>query len=114
LYLSWSNSSKVKPWFDRIRHASPRPRSFFGLVDPECRSVGAVLAQDDRRFVYPAYQYSSNLIHGSTVDGILQYVEDGVMPFVAATDRKVQKQAGHVRRFCHFNARLLADLQKTI
>ncbi|MEN6488940.1 MAG: hypothetical protein ABFD66_08670 [Smithella sp.] len=108
--LRWLQHEKLCKFEDKIR--KERPSNYFELVAPQNRSLCSLLRSSWIGAGYPAYQEASSLIHGSTFVQHMKVIDNDIFPNIASTDVVVQRQAGHVRRYCHFNVRILQCIQK--
>jgi len=106
----WLQHEKLRYFEKQIRNN--RPFNYFELVDPENKSLAGVLRSSWTDAGYPAYQEGSALIHGSTFEWHMELINDHIFPRIASSDEVVQRQAGHVRRHCNFNARTIQWIQE--
>ena len=110
----WLQHEKLREFEKQIRYTKPSPLNYFGLVDPDNKSLANVLRSSWTDAGYPAYQEASSLIHGSTFEKHMELIVDRIYPRILCSDEAVQRQASHVRRFCHFNAHTLQFIQERI
>ncbi len=106
----WLQHEKLLDFEEQIR--IKRPRNYFELVDPDNKSLAGVLRSSWTDAGYPAYQEGSALIHGSTFVWHMELINDQIFPRIATSEDVVQRQASHVRRHCHFNARTIQLIQE--
>jgi|WetSurSiteA1Bulk_404760.scaffolds.fasta_scaffold34553_1 hypothetical protein len=109
-FIKWLQHERLRGFEDRIR--KQRPLSYFELVDPENNSLLALLRSSWAEAGYPTYQEGSALIHGSTFARHMELISDQIFPRIVALDGDVQEQAGHIRRHCNFNARIIQSIQE--
>lgn len=108
----WLQHEKIQKFESLIK--SERPRSFFELIDFQNKSVAALLRSSWIDAGYPAYQEASSLIHGTTFVNHMDLIEHSLFPHLIVDGGMVQRQAGHIRRHCKFNAVTLELIQKSM
>lgn len=83
--------ARLRSWVSRLQR--DRPRTFFGLIDEDRDSMIRELEAEGVKFLAPAYDRGSGVIHGSTLEGILWFFWPAFGPQVGATDETIETEA---------------------
>ena len=108
-FIRWLRHEKLNDFYNKIQR--DKPRTYFSLIDPENRSLASLLSSSMNDAGYPLYQEASTLIHGSTFKEHTEMIGEYLYPLIVESDEFVQRQAGHVRRYCRFNFVTISKIQ---
>jgi hypothetical protein len=101
---SWLSSKSILPWRSRIadciKASKSRTPTFFELFSETEQTIRKRLSAQGLGFAYQSYQRGSLQIHGSTVDRVLGFAENTLIPRLADAFDDTTKDSADVASWC--------------
>ncbi|MBC8440075.1 MAG: hypothetical protein H8D87_10350 [Deltaproteobacteria bacterium] len=101
VWLEYPSLVQWKKKIEELRKKPDGPITFFTLFDESVKSVPKRLCSVDLRFAYASYMEGSMLIHGSTIDQLMQIDEKKIFPSFIGSEETSESSAAQISSTCN-------------
>lgn len=106
------SSRELKSWYDELkrRHSEHNPvKSYFDMIYEPSTSIRERFKAFDTGLTYLLYQQGSQVLHGSTLQGLIGWQENSLTPNLNGSTDHPELLAANVRSRCGTIFQLLAS-----